>query len=143
MPRRKRRCSKNCGGWDTRPASCAKGRRAMANAETSMEDIPPAPGRAPAVAEPPLAAYRGALARYGVDRLRAIAAAVGIAEPGARTAAALAGQIAEYLESSRAIGAVLARLEHGARLALGLFALTEAASWPLAGLAHALECLGV
>src|SRR5262249_32934974 len=35
------------------------------------------------------------------------------------------------------------RLEHGPRLALGLFARTESTSWSLAGLAQALECLGV
>ncbi|MEA2630215.1 MAG: hypothetical protein QOE66_434 [Chloroflexota bacterium] len=114
----------------------------MADAESRMDDAPPTAGRVPAVAEPPLAAYRAALARYGPDRLRAIAAGLGVAESGARGPAALAGQIAEYLEGPRAIESVLGRLEHGARLALGLFALTEAASWPWAGLAQALECLG-
>jgi hypothetical protein len=38
---------------------------------------------------------------------------------------------------------LLGRLEHGPRLALGLMALTTAASWPMAALAQALECMGV
>jgi hypothetical protein len=49
----------------------------------------------------------------------------------------------EYLESPRAIETLWSGLEHPARLALGLFALTETLSWPLAGLAHALRSLGV
>src|SRR4029077_4273857 len=52
-------------------------------------------------------------------------------------------QIAEHLENPRTIEAVLTRLEHGPRLALCLFALTETTVWPMVGLAHALECLGV
>src|SRR3954468_7215221 len=118
----------------------------MANAESMMDDdddvLAPA-GRVPTVVEAPLAAYRSSLAKYGPDRLRAIASGLGIAEPGARTAATMAVQVAESLESPRVAEPLLARLGHGARLALGLFALTEASSWPWAGLALTLECLGV
>src|SRR4051794_18652638 len=114
----------------------------MANAEPRMGDSPTTVGSV-AVATPPLAAYRNALARTEPGRLRAVAAAVGLAEAGARSAAVLAGQVAEHLEHPRAIESLLGRLEHGPRLALGLFALTEATSWPLAGLTQALLCLGV
>src|SRR4051794_15917773 len=107
------------------------------------EPPPPTAGRVPAVVELPLAAYRAALARYGADPLPAIQSALGGAQPGMGTAAVQAGLIVEHLENPRSIEAVLARLDHGSRLALGLFALTEASSWPVVGLSQALECLGV
>ncbi len=113
----------------------------MANAEprTSVETT--TVGRAPAAA-PPMVAYRAALARQDVARLRAIAAALGFTEPESRSANVLAGQIADHLDNARAIESLLGRLEHGPRMALGLFALTEATSWPVLGLTQALECLG-
>src|SRR5260221_323711 len=114
----------------------------MANADPRTSVVTTTVGRAP-VAVPPLAAYRGALARLEVPRLRAIAVALGFNEAEGRSANLLAGQIAEHLDNPRTIESVLGRLEHGPRLALCLFALTETTAWPMAGLSQALECLGV
>ncbi len=114
----------------------------MANAEPRTSVVTETVGQT-LVAVPPLAAYRGALARLDLARLRAITVALGFNDPEARSANLLAGQIAEHLANARTIEAVLGRLEHGPRLALCLFALTETTAWPMVGLAQALECLGV
>ena len=114
----------------------------MANAEPRTSVVTTTVGRAP-VAAPPLAAYRGALARLDVARLRAIAAGARsrrgrgtVGEPARRADRRASRESAD-------VEAVLGRLEHGPRLALCLFALTETTAWPMAGLAQALECLGV
>ncbi len=114
----------------------------MANAEPRTSVVTTTVGHAP-VAAPPLPAYRGALARLELAQLRPIALALGLSEPDARSANLLAGRIAEHLENPRLVESVLGRLEHGPRLTLCLFALTEATTWPMAGLSQALECLGI
>jgi hypothetical protein len=98
--------------------------------------------RAPGVV-PALVAYRDALSRQEPGRLRAIAARLGVAEAETRPAGGLAGQISEQLGGPRTIEAIVGRLEHAPRLALTLFALTDATIWPATALALALECLGV
>jgi hypothetical protein len=114
----------------------------MANADPKTSVVTTTVDRAP-VGVLRLAAYRRALTRLDVARLRAIAVALGFNEPEVRSASSLPGQIAEHLENPRTIESVLGRLEHGPRLALCLFALTEAPAWPMVGLAQALDCLGV
>jgi hypothetical protein len=113
----------------------------MQSAESRTSDVTTPPGRAPAAAVP-VAAYRGALGRLELARLRDMAVALGVGETETRSAAGLAARIAEHLESARTIEPLLRGLEHGPRLALCLLARTEAASWPLAALVQALECLG-
>jgi hypothetical protein len=113
----------------------------MASAESRTSDVSSSLGRGAANVPPPLAAYRAALGRLDLARLRAIGAALGINEE-ARSASGLGGRIAEHLAGPRTLEALIRGLEPAPRLALGLFALTEAASWPMAALAQALECLG-
>ena len=68
----------------------------MANAEPRTSVVTETVGQA-LVAVPPLAAYRGALARLDLARLRAITVALGFNDPEARSANLLAGQIADSI----------------------------------------------
>ena len=86
---------------------------------------------------------RSALARYKGSRLAAIRLAQGLmpAEDRIRPAGT-AEEITEHLDQPAAVEALAARLPIGSRLALSLFAVTEATAMPAAGLAHALGILG-
>ncbi|HEV3122202.1 MAG TPA: hypothetical protein VGY53_09875, partial [Isosphaeraceae bacterium] len=90
----------------------------------------------------PLEAYRAALTRTQDQLLRGILEALGAGDHGLR-GAKLVEEIVGRLSEPRLLESRLAKLDQGARVALGLYALTEAVSWPQSGLAHALECLGV
>jgi hypothetical protein len=100
------------------------------------------PGPRPDAPAPPRAEYLRALERYEGIRLVEIHQALELDEPAARPRL-LASQIADRLGEPRVVSRVLGALEHDAREALGLFALTESPAWSLAGLAHALGCLGI
>src|SRR5262245_45359528 len=85
------------------------------------------PGPGSDVAAPPLAGYQRALERYDGGRLAEIYRALAPEDAAARPRA-LAAQIAERLGEPRVAGRVVSGLDHGGRMALGLFALTESAS---------------
>ena len=102
-------------------------------------DPPAAP---PEPVAPPREAYLAALRLYEPSRLYEMHATLGLHEPSPRSGS-LAAAIADRLAESRTAERAIAGLSLGPRLALSLFALTEAPSWPLPGLAHALSCLGV
>jgi hypothetical protein len=115
----------------------------------AFEERPATFGPAPsetngALAEalPPLDAYRAALRVYPAWLARSIASAVGVPENTPRTAA-ISAVVAERLGEPRTAERLLNGLPIGSRLAMSLFALSETASWPFQGLAHALRCLGV
>ena len=102
----------------------------------------PNPPPSPPTGEPRLA-FRWALARYKASRLAAIRLAQGLmpAEDRIRPAGT-AEELTEHLDQPAAVEALAGRLPIGSRLALSLFAVTEATAMPAAGLAHALEILG-
>lgn len=91
----------------------------------------------------PRLAFRQALSRYKGSRLAAIRQERGLApmEDRLRPSGA-AEELAEHLDRPAVVEAMAARLPVGSRLALSLFAVTEAAAMPAAGLAHALAVLG-
>lgn len=94
--------------------------------------------------EEPRLAYRSALARYKGSRLAAIRLAQGLAPLADRIRpAGTAEEITEHLDQPSAVEALAGRLPLGSRLAVSLFAVTEATTMPAAGLAHALKILGV
>jgi hypothetical protein len=105
----------------------------------SPEEIPGPPLAPP---DPPLIAYRAALKRYEGSRLVEIHAATGGADLGGK-ASRLPDAIADRLGEHRAAERIVASLPHGARVALGLFGLTETTEWPGAGLSLALAMLDV
>jgi hypothetical protein len=92
--------------------------------------------------DPPLIAYRTALKRYDGGRLVEIHAALGGADLGGKPSR-LPDAIADRLGEIRVADRMVAGLHHGAKVALGLFALTEQPAWPASGMALALACLGV
>jgi hypothetical protein len=118
----------------------------MAVAPPSSSGTPQAEHRAgpgSARTEPRLA-FRAALGRYKGTRLAAIRLAQGVPPGDERIRpAGTAEEITEHLDQPAAVEALAARLPVGSRLALSLFAVTEARSMSLAGLAHALGVLGV
>lgn len=102
----------------------------------------PNPPPSPRPVEPRLA-FRAALLRYKASRLAAIRLAQGLMPSADRIRpAGTAEEIAEHLDQPAAVEALVGRLPIGSRLALSLFAVTEAAVMPAAGLAHALAILG-
>ncbi len=93
--------------------------------------------------EEPRLAYRSALARYKGSRLAAIRLAQGLVPSADRLRpAGNAEEITEHLDQPAAVEALAARLPIGSRLAVSLFAVTEATAMPAAGLVHALGILG-
>jgi hypothetical protein len=91
----------------------------------------------------PRRAFRAALARYKPARLAAIRLAQGGAAAGMRIRpVGNADELTEHLDEPCAVEALAARLSKGARLALVVFGLTEAASIPAVALAHAVKLLG-
>jgi hypothetical protein len=91
----------------------------------------------------PRLSYRSALARYKGSRLAAIRLAQGLTPSADRLRpAGNAEEITEHLDQPAAVEALAARLPIGSRLAVSLFAVTEATAMPAAGLAHALGILG-
>ncbi len=95
----------------------------------------------PAHPDNPRHAYRQALRCCETSELRALAARLG-AEGDGRPMR-LVEQIAELLDAPRVAASLVGGLDRGPQVALGLFAMTEQAEWPDAGLVHALRCLGV
>src|SRR5579883_1853018 len=92
----------------------------------------------------PRLAFRAALGRYKGARLAAIRLAQGFPSDSERIRpAGSAEEITDYLDQPAAVEALAARLPLGSRLALSLFAVTEARWMSMAGLAHALGVLGV
>jgi hypothetical protein len=112
------------------------------DADWNEDDVLGPPVQPPEPPEPPLTSYQAALRRYDAPRLNEIHAALGVPDLGAR-ASALPAAIAETLREPRVVERVVGALDDASRLVLGLFALTETASWSLAGLSHTLRCLGV
>jgi Helicase conserved C-terminal domain len=92
--------------------------------------------------DPPLIAYQTALKRYDGSKLVEIHAALGGADLGGKPNR-LPEAIAERLATSRVAERMVMNLDHGSRVALGLFALTETHAWPGLGIALALHILGV
>jgi hypothetical protein len=86
--------------------------------------------------------YRAALKRYDVNRLREILGSFGTVDRSLK-ASALVDEIDERLADPRVLDELLGRIPPESRLALGLFAITENASWPVVGLTLSLTCLGV
>src|SRR4051794_12575067 len=91
--------------------------------------------------EPHLEVYRAALRRYDPDRLGEILGALGLADRPAKPSAWV-DVLADRLSAPGEVARRIAGLEDAPRLALGLFALTESPSWPVAGLDGALRALG-
>ncbi len=85
--------------------------------------------------------FRAALSRYDGDRLTEVYLALTPSERIPRPQE-LPDAITQCLEEPRQLSDMLDRLGTGARLALGLLAMTETTSWPLLGLAHTLALLG-
>jgi hypothetical protein len=91
----------------------------------------------------PRGLYRAALARYKSARLAAIRLAQGgVAESARIRPLASADEITEHLDQGAVVDALIGRLANGPRLALSIFALTEATSIPAAALMHTLGILG-
>jgi hypothetical protein len=91
----------------------------------------------------PRLAFRLALSRYKGSRLAAIRLARGLSPLEDRIRpSGTAEELAEQLDQPSAVEAMAAGLPVGSRLALSLFAVTEAAAMTAAGLAHALAILG-
>jgi hypothetical protein len=107
-----------------------------------MTDLPLPTIPAPGPPEPPLASYRSALVRYEAAGLGEILRAIGGPERPS-TPDRLPGAITDALAESRTAVGLLAGLEAGPRLALGLFALAETTSWPAEELARSLRALGL
>jgi hypothetical protein len=102
----------------------------------------PYPQPSPRPVEPRLA-FRSALGRYKASRLAAIRLAQGLMPSTDRIRpVGTAEEITEHLDQPAAVEALVGRLPIGSRLALSLFAVTEASAMPAAGLAHALEVMG-
>ncbi len=100
----------------------------------------PTPGARP---DEPRLSYRSALSRYKGSRLAAIRLAQGLVPSADRLRpAGNAEEITEHLDQPAAVEALAARLPIGSRLAVSLFAVTEATAMPAAGLVHALGILG-
>lgn len=86
--------------------------------------------------------FRTLLARLPFPTLRSIAASRGH-ESEAMRSSTLAAELTEMLDDPVSSAAVRKELTDADRLALGLFGLTEARSWPLVGLRHATDALGL
>src|SRR4051812_26755162 len=147
MLRRRRPFSRSCGGWDTPHASFAEDMATMGDLRVPDEpaqppEAAPNPGAVGGVGATPLVSYQKALERYEGIRLVEIHHALGLVDDASRPRA-LVGVITERLADPRVTERAINRLEHGPRLALSLFALTDSATWSVAGLLHALACLGV
>ncbi|MFO0910968.1 MAG: helicase-associated domain-containing protein [Isosphaeraceae bacterium] len=96
-------------------------------------------GQAPA--STPLDAYRSALVRYDVPRLTTLARRLG-GDGTSNSARILATLVTDRLGDSRQVSSLSAPLPHSSKLALSMFAVTEATTWPIEGLDHALRVLG-
>jgi hypothetical protein len=91
----------------------------------------------------PRHAFRAALGRYKGTRLAAIRLAQGSSPDGFRIRpSGNADEITEHLDEPAAVQALVARLNPGSHLALGLYGLSESSSLSLAGVSHALRILG-
>lgn len=91
---------------------------------------------------PPSDSYIDALRRYDEALLGGIARTLLNAE-GTRGREALVAAIHDRLGETRYVTSLLGRMPYPSRLAMSLLAIGESAPWPLAGLDHALRCLGV
>ncbi len=110
----------------------------------SIETTSGEPGPVVVPAEGPAVAYRAALGRYEPAALRVVLQELGFEEEvGSGRATELAATIISRLDRNRVIEELIEAQSHEARLVLGLFALTEQASWPMAGMALALRLLGI
>ena len=119
--------------------------RESTEGESTEGDWLALPARPTASDESPLIAYRDAQPaaaegqRCWLDQIMTHlnAPALGVSPSG------VPGAIADYLARPKRAEELIAHLDVGERLALGLFALTETCAWPAVGLAHALGCLGL
>ena len=112
----------------------------MPGIEPKEPDTPQAPP-SPVI---PLPAYRAALGRYENPLIAGIARTILPESPLTRARpTTIAGAIDERLSEPKFAERQIGALPIASRLALSLFALTDTTAWPWAGLAHALECLGV
>src|SRR6478735_8039087 len=102
--------------------------------EAASQGPPPVP---PAAAD----RYRAALRKRSVSDLGAILQTLGSFDRTTKPSE-LIPAIYERMEEVRFVEGLIGRLAFPARLALGLFALTESPLWPRAGLAHAMASLG-
>lgn len=109
---------------------------------SGTDDWLPAAARPRGPVGTPLSAFRAALGRYEGIRLVELHRAQGLPDLGVKPQA-LAGVITDRLAEPKVIERLIAGLATGSRLAASLFSVTESTSWPLAGLTHALACLGV
>lgn len=98
--------------------------------------MPPPPDAIPAAER-----YRAALRRLPPSSLSAILQGLGSFDRAARPNE-LAAAVYERLEESRFVEGLIARLGPVARIAVGLFAVTENPVWPFVGLEHTLSALG-
>ncbi len=95
----------------------------------------------PQVATPAVERYRSALSRLPGLQLVAILQELGTFDRSTRPGD-MARAIEENLNDARSTETLIGRLDRGARLALGLFAITDSLVLPAAGLTHALAALG-
>jgi len=103
-------------------------------------DERPGPSPQPAAGHEPRHAFRAALGRYKGTRLGAIRLAQGASPDGLRIRpSGSADEITEHLDAPASVQGLVARLPVGSRLALGLYGLTEATSFSVAGLSLALR----
>jgi len=98
--------------------------------------------RAPIVPLSPSVAYQRALERYDTGRLFEIHKILELGETITKPRA-LAEFLTERLGETRLVERLVAELGWDSRLAISLFAVSEASAWPLDGLVQALACLGV
>ncbi len=106
----------------------------MSEATTGEHDAVPTP--------PPADLYRAALKCLDPARLQEILSTLGVPDRPTRPTQ-MVESILERLGEPRVAERLAAGLGVDCRLALGLFGLTESASWPVEGLDLALGCLGV
>ncbi|WP_435017570.1 helicase-associated domain-containing protein [Tundrisphaera sp. TA3] len=113
---------------------------------SDIENGPDIEAEAPGVPipppDPPLIAFRAALKRYDGGLLAEIHAALGGADLGGKSAG-LPDAIADRMAEPRTADRWIATLPRDARMALGLFSLTETTEWPALGLMLGLSTLGV
>jgi hypothetical protein len=109
----------------------------MSNAPLETVAIEPGSG-----STDPLEAYRAALRSRPAAELAAIREALGGDGSAGLRPAALVEAIVDRLDDSRLLASRIADLSAATRLALGVLGLTDALSWPAAGLELTVRCLG-
>ena len=106
------------------------------------DSLPSSPDLAPPPPEPAAAdRYRAALGKLSGAELVAILQHLSAYDRSLKPGE-LVGALYEKLGDMRFVESLISHFEPATRMALGLFAITNATAWPLAGLSHAMAALG-